>query len=200
MAIGDVSLIVFVMKCFSLSLMLLLMFFSFSSVGQITKRNWMLGGNVDFSQTSNTSPSTIYQKATSLNISPLAGYFIIDKFALGARTSITYQSVRGGSATNSGTQVDVRPFARYYFLSTENRVNIFLEGNYIFQISRTPNTSFSSTNGYKLMAGPVIFLNDIVGLEFTVGYSSQNTLGKDGRLNVFRTGIGLQVHLERQKD
>jgi hypothetical protein len=173
---------------------------SLSSRSQITKGNWLLGGNIDFSQSSNTSPSTALQKATSLNVSPLVGYFIIDKFALGARSSVSYSYVTAGSSKNASTQIDIGPFARYYCLSTENRVNILVEGSYIFQLSRIPNTSFGSTNGYKLMAGPVIYLNNIVGIEFIVGYSSQNTLAKDGRLNVFRTGIGIQVHLEKQND
>jgi hypothetical protein len=45
--------------------------------------------------------------------------------------------------------------------------------------------------------GPVVYLNNIVGIEFTLGYSSQYFQKNIGRLNNIRTGIGLQIHLEK---
>ncbi len=50
------------------------------------------------------------------------------------------------------------------------------------------------------MAGPVIFFNTSVGLEFLLGYSSSIEDIKDRYKNSiqgFQIGIGFQIHLEK---
>jgi hypothetical protein len=135
-----------------------------------------------------------------LNISPSAGYFLYDKLAAGARLAFDHQYATSGISTSSYSRIDIGPFVRYYFLSTENRVNIFAEGTYLLQLSKLSGEQYGATNGYKISAGPVVYLNNIVGIEFTVGYSSQQGVVKDGFINTFRTGVGLQIHLEKQNE
>jgi hypothetical protein len=52
---------------------------------------------------------------------------------------------------------------------------------------------------FFINAGPVIFLNSSVGVEFTIGYSSTHIKGNNDNNNVFQTGIGFQIHLEKNK-
>jgi hypothetical protein len=174
--------------------------FLFTAKSQITKGNWMIGGNAEFSRTNNTSTSTAFQKVTTVNISPAVGYFVIDKFAIGIRPGFEYQYSSTGISGVSNTLFNIGPYARYYFLPTENRINIFSEAMYILQIAKTANSSFGTTSGFKILAGPVVYLNNVIGIEFTLGYSSQQTLSKDGRINKLQTGIGLQIHLEKANE
>ena len=160
----------------------------------------MIGGNVDFTKTSNTSPSTAFQTRTSFNLALSTGYFIVDKFAAGIRPTFDFQSYNTGTVGRSTTRIDLGPFIRYYFLSSEKRFNIFSEISYQYQLSKNGVEDFGGTHGYKVLAGPVVYLNNIIGIEFTFGYSSHQTVAKDGYINNFRSGIGLQIHLESSKE
>lgn len=93
---------------------------------QITKGNWLLGGNISFSSTS--LKSEIGQKNTFfiLQVAPDIGYFIADKFAAGLKVSISSSGSKATGTSVFGTQNDYNfgSFARYYLLSTEKQFNI----------------------------------------------------------------------------
>jgi hypothetical protein len=54
-------------------------------------------------------------------------------------------------------------------------------------------------NTLAINAGPVIYLNKAVGLEFLLGYSTTKFVKYDGWNSSLQLGIGLQVHLEKHK-
>ncbi len=53
---------------------------------QITKGNWLVGGNASFLFT-NSNTGGINSKVNKIDIAPDIGYFFIDKFAAGVRLS-----------------------------------------------------------------------------------------------------------------
>ena len=157
------------------------------------------------------------KKATYFNyaVTPNIGYFLYDRFVGGLKIGVSHNKENYGDLINeripvaSGgysnmTWFDVGPFLRYYFLKTENQVNLFTEGNYIFGAASTKPGKGQRTS-YSFFAGPVVYFNSSVGLEFKIGYikykstlfglnsSDDDFSSKNGQ---FQIGLGLQAHLE----
>jgi hypothetical protein len=189
-----------------------LLFFSITAKSQLDKGVWLVGGNGNFSSSSGMVTNTLgIQKSTYTNIalSPNVGYFIIDKLAGGLRARFSSDKYKYGEVINGGIPVasggvsnikrfDIGPFVRYYFLNKEKQSNIFAEINYLYgYINIKPEKG--SSNTFSFNAGPVIYFNSSVGIEFTLGYISKIEKIKGVReetKNSFQAGIGLQIHLE----
>jgi hypothetical protein len=188
---------------------------------QITQGNWLLGGSANFSTSSQeTAVSTGVQKSSYLNyqIAPNIGYFFKDKFAGGLKAGITkgkadYGDLRQGGVTvasggySNATWFDLGPFARYYLLSPDRQFNLFAEGNFMYGLGGL-HPGKSSRYNYSFYAGPVIYFNSSVGLEFTIGYSSEltkhfhpntNELVFSSKIKALQVGLGFQFYLERDK-
>jgi hypothetical protein len=163
---------------------------------QITKGNWLVGGNASFSSLKSSSTATAQFKQTSVEISPVVGYFLNDKFAVGLRPSLTYGS---NTIANSNTIIGIGPFTRYYFLKPENIVNLFTEGSYSYGSISSKGQPSSKSNTFSISGGTVIYFNSSVGLEFTLAYSTTKVVGFAGTNNEIRFGIGFQFHLEKEK-
>jgi len=169
------------------------------SKAQLTKGNWMLGGNIGFSSGTNksefNSPNTYY----NIQINPNVGYFLNDKFATGLKTSIILIDQRGSKTIYSKyNNYNFGPFIRYYFMPVDKRINILAEGVYQYGVEgsrggSTPKSTFSFTTG------AVAFFNSSVGIEFLVSYSSYKFNGFNGSNGIIQLGLGLQVHLEKDK-
>ncbi|MBN8720171.1 MAG: outer membrane beta-barrel protein [Sediminibacterium magnilacihabitans] len=180
---------------------------SMSAKSQVTKGNWLLGGTVNFSSSKTaTSYPTPTQETdvdiTNVTASPTIGYFLMDKFAAGLKQSFSWNKAQ--VATSGGLSSNIRrytigPFFRYYFLDAEKPFNLFTEASYqLGVISNTPQTG--SIKLLSVAAGPVIYFNSSVGLEFTIGYSqrSEEIKGsyKEDKKS-FQIGIGFQIHLNK---
>ena len=193
---------------------------STATQAQLTKGNWLVGGTANFSSANGeTISSAGTQKSTYINISasPTVGYFIADQFAIGLKPSLSWfkanygQSIREGLPTAGGgyaneTWFDVGPFIRYYFLPTDNQVNLFAEANYSHGIQWN-HPGKGKRDSYSFFAGPAIYLNSSVAIEFAVGYNSTksvtyglNSSNDDYRSkrNSFQLSIGFQIHLEKE--
>lgn len=167
--------------------------FSCCSKAQITKSNWLMGGDAYYSSTytkGETSDNKI--KFRAFRTTPNVGYFIIDKLALGIGGIYDYTKVIFTSGSSSKSSYwGIGPFIRYYFLPVDRQLNIFSEGSY--------NMTFSSNNNagaITFKGGPVFFLNSIVGVELTGSYSHANS--NEIINNGLRIGVGFQIHLERE--
>lgn len=156
---------------------------------QITKGNWMVGGTGSF-YSSQFKDYTMTNNAIGLELRPNLGYFIIDKFALGVTPLFAYNKPENG---NSVISYGVGPYARYYFLKTENTVNVLAHVGYSY--SGSNNTSNHST-GMDFKAGPIVFFNNSVALEMTINYNLNN-LNSSTKYNIFSLGFGFQIHLEK---
>lgn len=178
------------------SLTIIILVLSFTSNGQITKNNWLISGSASFSTQKNSSAASLQYKQTDIQISPTIGYFIIDKFATGVRPSFTYG--KNNLVTNAKPQsiFSIGPFVRYYFLQTDRPFNLFTEGAYAYASFNQASESRQHT--FSVSAGPVLYFNTAVGLEFTIGYSTTKVVGFTGTNNAIRFGIGFQIHLEKE--
>ncbi len=171
---------------------------------QITKRNWLVGGNGEFLTQKLNSPS--YPNGdyttTRISVSPKIGYFPIDHLALGLL--LKYEHVAEKSAAGLKTvyaNIGIGPFVRYYFLPSAKSINILVEGNGAYtQTSSSSVSTKPSYLSYALLTGPVIYFNSSVGVEFLFGYKgNRSTKEGDIKTDGFHFNIGIQVHLEKNK-
>ncbi len=88
-----------------------------------------MSGSASFSQLQSSSTATVQFKQTTFQITPLVGYFLKDKFAVGLNPSLTYGS---NNVANTNTIITIGPFVRYYFLKPENIINLFTQGSYAY--------------------------------------------------------------------
>jgi hypothetical protein len=156
---------------------------------QITKGNWLIGGDASFnSSTTHDSDGNETGRSSGIRVFPNIGYFFMDKFVAGLTPNLTYNSTRNG---NKNCGYGIGPFARYYFLKPENRINIFVDANYIYFYSDSISSHNSS---FTTKAGPALFFNDSVALEFTLSYNIDNFSTVTNRIQL---GFGFQIHLEK---
>ncbi len=166
--------------------------------GQITKSNWMVGGNGEFYY-DKTTFSTGESSSSNISISPKIGYFIKDKFVLGLFGSLGTVTTKTNALKTRYSAYGIGPFTRYYFLSTEDNINLLFEINGAYnEQSNSSVTSKSSFISYSAMTGPVIFLNTSVGVEFLLGYKGYKETKTDVRNGGVHFNIGIQVHLEKE--
>jgi len=169
------------------------------ATSQITKGNWLVGGNGSFSSAKYNSTAAASYKQTNVQISSSIGYFAIDKLAIGLKPSYTYAKSDIGTSGYALNTYSIGPFVRYYFLEAEKRLNILTEASYQHTISKVTDNPSTSYNGFSVLAGPVIYFNPTVGLEFTVGYNTFRYGGESTSSNTILVGLGLQIHLERAR-
>lgn len=165
---------------------------------QITKGNWLVGGSASFSQQNPSSTAIAMFKQTNFQITPVAGYFLLDKFAVGLNPSLEYEKVSLGPSTN--TIISVGPFVRYYFLEADKIFNLFGQGSYAYGSNKGKvqgRSQVEKTNNFSFSGGPVLYFNSSVGLELTVNYSTRKFVGFSGANKFLSYGIGFQIHLEK---
>jgi hypothetical protein len=177
----------------------LLFFFitiSLTSFAELHKDQWLIGGNAFFSYSKSEE-----LKFVSLQMSPAAGYFFIDKFAGGLRLGINSDTYKYTDEKFRNSTISVAPFLRYYFFPMTNKVNFLLDGSFGFSWSKykhfTPPAMYAyNSHSFSALAGPAIFLNEHTALEMTLGYAYLSRGPIDSTVtNKFQVGIGLQVHL-----
>ncbi len=100
---------------FLIILSVALLFVGTVSQAQITKGNWMVGGDAFFSSATNKDANgSVEQSSTQLLFRPNLGYFFIDRLVGGLGTSFGFSRINGENNPNEG--INLRPFLRYYFL------------------------------------------------------------------------------------
>lgn len=200
-----------------ITILLLTILITKHSYGQITKHNWLVGGTGLFNSTTYANDlGNENQRITNFLIAPNIGYFFIDKFAGGLKLSFANsrnKNISNGAGYNlqKNNSYGFGPFFRYYFLDTDKQFNILIDGSYQFQIERgggvssTGNTSIPfpitqyTKNIFSIAAGPVIYFNSSVGLEFLIGYTTSNYVQNKSSVNIVQVGLGFQIHLEKDK-
>lgn len=175
--------------------LLALFFLFFKSYGQVTKGNWLVGGNATIEK---QQEKLFGSDVNSLRVvvSPDLAYFFANKFAAGLKPSFAFIKLKTFGVTSKTTSIGIGPFARYYFLPVDNRTNLFAESGYQYL------TDFNgySQNGFIFSAGPVIYFNTSVGIEFTLNYEIFHTNGSITSTKTFFIGIGFQIHLAKEKN
>lgn len=176
---------------------------SFSLSAQITKNNWLVGGDLYFRSTKAETISSgeiqNQSRGTRLNFNSRIGYFPIDKFAVGLTSRFSYNMPKDRDNTIG---FGIGPFVRYYFLKPDKIINLFTHIEYQFSNGFSKGEKLDRSNFFNLKAGPSIFFNSSVALEVTLGYEFSNNIVLRGsstetKFNSFNIGVGFQIHLEK---
>ena len=169
---------------------------------QITKGNWIVGGDANYSSVKYESEFNGIKNsstASSIRINPNLGYFFKDKFTGGLQLNFTF--LEPGSSINSN-RYSFGPFLRHYFLKEEKRINLFAQVNYNFGFGKNASNLKTDYNGYAIKAGTVLFFNSSAGIELSLNYlnsTSKSNLdgGREDTSKTFIIGLGFQIHLEK---
>lgn len=176
--------------------------FSFLTTNaQITKGNWLMGGNGNLSFTkseaksNNTNGLTINSNSgetIGILLEPNVGYFIKDKFAMGLKIGFENYFTTKSSIELNNTQFSIGPFLRYYILEVDKPFNIFIEPSY-FRYTYKP---LGNNQGYGLKFGHAYFLNSSVGIETSLNY--QFSESNQQKTNSLFIAFGFQLYLEKE--
>lgn len=176
---------------------IILCIYSLTASGQITKGNWMVGGNGSSSTDNNSSTSA---KITNIQIAPNIGYFILDKFASGLKINYIFQRESYNGHSINTNSLNIGPFIRYYFLNEEKFFNLFVEGNYSYGVYKTSGIypiSNGKKSNYSFSLGPVVYFNSSVGLEFSIIYYKNRDITQNITHKGLNVGLGFQIHLKK---
>ena len=169
---------------------------SLLSFSQISKKQWLVGGDGTFSI---INPSYNYSKYRSMEFSAGGGYFLINKLAVGIRAGYKH-NMESGENTNiyykqTSTQINVRPFVRYYFLPINRKLNLLTDVSYYHGWVRDENLygySKGKTFGYSFASGPAFFITPNSALELTLNYDYDKSWYYT---KSWRMKVGFQIHL-----
>lgn len=172
---------------------------------QLNKGNWLVGGTGKFYSYTSTYTSAAYSNEasyTQIDLSPSIGYFVTDKLAFGIRP--TFSSIKGKVTSTGGLSTNVQrywigPFGRYYFLKSDKQFNILADVSYQYGFFGG-GLAKGNLNTFSVLAGPVVYFNSSVGVEFLLGYSYSKEDVESYQKEVrkgFQIGIGFQIHLEK---
>lgn len=182
------------------------------SYGQLTKKNWLVGGNGSLYSFNEdyTAPSpapNFTAKYTTIDVSATVGYFFLNKLSAGLRPYLsTYKGkVSGGGEGANDFKFAIGPFVRYYFLKEDKQYNLLADVSYQIGINQSKNgdNPKGKFNVFSIMAGTELFFNSSVGLEILLGYKNQlvtfdnSPSAYSSNRKGFQTSIGFQFHLEK---
>ncbi|MCY7309349.1 MAG: hypothetical protein SGI96_03570 [Bacteroidota bacterium] len=190
-------------------LLLLAFLFFLTSYGQLTKKNWLVGGAGSFYTYNEdyTSPTqNVTGKYTSIDLSVSLGYFFVDRFSGGLRPY--FSSFKGESSGGGSTnyyRIAIGPFVRYYFLKGGKPFNLLTDVSYQFGVNKLLGALHEKGkfNTLSIMGGTEIFFNTTAGMEILLGYNQKTVSieNSPGALNNnkkgFQVSIGFQFHLEK---
>lgn len=178
----------------------------FTANSQINKGYWLLGGGGEFYSYTSRYTSTAYNsdaKYNKIDLSSNIGYFIKDRLAIGMRpafSSYKGETIPGGIRTNI-QRFWIGPFSRYYLLKTGKQVNLLTDISYQYGILNSDDPGkLNQLNQFSAMVGPVVYLNNNIGIEFLLGYSSsmEEWEGIQKETNKgLQIKIGFQIHLKK---
>ncbi|MBP6128040.1 hypothetical protein [Flavobacterium sp.] len=205
-----------IMKAVKLFIVVTLLFV-FKTYGQLDKNTWLVGGSGSYRQYNfendyilQATSETINYKAKSKNIyaNIKIGYFFYDKFVIGLSPSVNYYNskVEISDSRVFSSSYSIGPFARYYFLDKEKKINIFSEVSYAtgkINPFKGEKIDKGKSNRININLGTEVFFNDCAGIEFLLGYQSlNNKFNNNNQGNIKENGlifmIGFQLHLEKK--
>jgi hypothetical protein len=174
--------------------------FSGLANAQITKGNWMVGGSGSFTKYKSTYPDNNTESTYTgyyLDLSPNVGYFVVDNFSIGSVVGFSFGNPSGPD--NNSLGFGLAPFVRYYFRKSDKIINPFLQASYSFYRGKIQSgEGYNKSSEYRLKGGSAFFLNSSVALEITIEYNSSINNYNNNQYDNFTTGIGFQIHLEKE--
>lgn len=155
----------------------------------IKKGNWIVGGSIG------SLGYSFEGENFNINFNPQAGYFISDGVAVGLKTGVGFQTVKGGKNV---WNYEVSPFARYYFPEGASSTGRFFgQGSVGVSGTGATATSKSQTSfAFGINAGYAHFVSRSVALEGSLGYNySKSNLANSQAQNGLGLSVGFQIYL-----
>jgi outer membrane protein len=150
--------------------LLLIVLFSFFYVG--LRAQIFVGGNVGFNTSNNEmnngTTTTAKSSGYEFDLSPNAGKFISEKFAIGIELNISLSGSKSGTVTeikSKSSSIGVSPFLRYYAIKW-NKFSVYGQGNVGLNFSKS-----STETGGRTTDGPkttLSYLNISPGLSYDI--------------------------------
>ena len=167
---------------------------------QLTKKNWLVGGEASLSYSTRyfkNQPDSKYN-SNVLQVSPKIGYFFVNKFVGGIKLNYSYQlnsNAVGENLINKKLLTGI--FTRYYFLNSDKRLNFFSEVNYSrgFDLVQKDDTFSSSIFG--ISAGAAVFFSSSVSLEFLINYTNIDEISLGQAVDDINFGLGFVIYLQK---
>ncbi len=168
------------MKNFLALLILLITVTNLSA--QIQKGTVLIGGTVGFNNVSEDGDGI-----TTINFSPIVGFFLSDRLAIGGSLDFNLIADDGDNTTSFG----LTPFVRYYF-NDSGPARFFGQAKAGFQIGTTDfSEDVSTALVFGLGLGADFFLNDNVAIEGFLGY--QRLQYPDAEFGINNIGLNFGV-------
>lgn len=156
---------------------------------QMTKGSWVVGGstNLNFSNTTNKikfdGTSVDGPKLSTFTFTPSAGYFVMDKLAVGMDLSFisATQNDKESDIKSTTSTVSVMPTGTYYFKSASNIVPYLGAG--VGYASITEKYTSGSVDekdtsdglAWKAKGGVVYLITPSIGVDLGLGYNAFST-------------------------
>jgi outer membrane protein len=115
-------------------------------------------------------------KVSNFSIKPTVGYFVTDGLALGL--SFDFESTSYESSTSSSIMAG--PYVKYYLGGTN--IKPFVQGDLL--VGKVDDANIS---GSDIAGGVAVFLNDVVSLEFGIGYGNVSLIDPDDTKAKYKT-------------
>jgi hypothetical protein len=123
------------------------------------------------------------------------GYFFMNKLAAGLK--ISYEGFTSKYLGGSNMSLySLGPYARYYFFNPEKNYNLFIESSYLIGAYSSGDFK-NNSRAFNVSAGPTIYFNSSVGLEFFLQYSNIKFSEGTSASARIQAGIGFQIYLEK---
>ena len=193
------------------TLVIAFLFVTLFSNAQITKGNFLVGGDGNFSSkklTNNYADGTSETNSfRSIEITPNIGYFFVNKFAAGIKLGYLGDFYKGNSSSPEQhyNTIYTGPFLRYYFLNSEKIINVFIESSFTIGNKHSSSAAFESSNtsinSVYLSGGTALIFNSSVSLDLILKYSiiKEKVNNNELKTNNFQIGLGFQIFLENNK-
>ena len=176
------------------------LFFSANTFAQTEKGSILVGANSKLGFNMQSQKDSDF-KSSVFNLSPMAGYYIIDDLAVGAALEFDMESSKdkdgmGNDVKDKMTTFVFAPFVRYDLPFGTETIKPFVMGEFGFGSSNYDGDSYPSkvtlsTTVYSLEAGATFFLNKNVGIDLGLGYGSVKMKNKDTDTDITSSNFGL---------
>lgn len=173
------------MKTNKLLFAAIFLFAGFTAWAQPQKGSILIGGNAGFA-----SVNSDFADYTIFSLSPMAGFFVSNPFAIGGQVTLQFL---GGDA--EGSTIGLSPFARYYF-NQSGSTRFFGQANITWQTTDFgENFDSESAFGFGIGAGLDHFFNEHVALEAVVGYQNVKAENDDDATGTFGVTLGIAAFI-----
>ena len=157
---------------------------------QTAKGDMLIGGTAGFSITDQGDDEVV----TTIALAPVAGYFIIDRLAVGGGFELISAFNEEATITSFGVQ----PLVRYYFVGS-GAVRPFGQARFNWAMLKFEGEDAETGVGFGAGVGADFFLNEHVAFEGILGYNTFKFNNADNSTGTFGFTLGVIAFIKGDK-